>query len=77
MIRFAALSLSLAFLVGCSGSDPESDEVIVRAHMNTTGYRGKAIRVSLSGTFTIDPQIGGDFAPEVEALEPQPADCLY
>ena len=53
------------------------DEVIVRAHMNTAGYGGEAMRGSVSGGFTIDPKIGGDFASAVETQEPLPSDCLY
>ena len=53
------------------------DEVIVRAHMNTTGYGGEAMRGSVAGGFTVDPKIGGDFAAPVETQEPLPSDCLY
>ncbi len=47
--------------------------VIVRAHMNTEGYRGRALRGSVADGFgaTEIP----DFAENVEAQDPQPPDC--
>ncbi len=53
------------------------DEVLVRAHMNTTGYGGAAMRGSVSTGFTIDPEIDGEFAAELASQEPLPTDCLY
>lgn len=54
-----------------------SDTVIVRAHMNTSGYGGMAMRGSVNGTFVQAPDITADFASEVEDEEPLPEDCLF
>jgi hypothetical protein len=50
--------------------------VIIRAHMNTTGYGGKSMKGSISGGFSkinLDP----GFASEVEDQDPQPGDCAF
>ncbi|HSG42536.1 MAG TPA: hypothetical protein VLA72_05225 [Anaerolineales bacterium] len=62
-----------------SGGPVAVDEdavVIVRAHMNNSGYGGAALRGSVSGGFEII-QMESDFAAEVEALEPLPGDCAF
>jgi hypothetical protein len=51
--------------------------VVVRAHMNTTGYNGTAMRGSAVLGFEEAPDIGSDFAAAVEELEPQPQTCLF
>jgi len=53
------------------------DTVIVRGHMNTTGYGGEAMRGTPSGGFETAPDIGPDFAPGVETEDPLPEGCLY
>jgi len=53
------------------------DIVIVRGHMNTTGYGGTAMRGTPSAGFESAPDIGPEFAPGVETEEPLPGDCLY
>ena len=56
----------------------QSDEiVIVRAHMNNLGYGGAAMRGSVASGFEPAPDITGDFAPEVETLDPQPPWCPF
>jgi len=55
-----------------------SDElVVVRAHMNTAGYNGTAMRGSAALGFDEAPDIDADFAAGVEELEPQPQACLF
>jgi len=56
------------------GSD---DVLIFRAHMNEAGYRGRAMRGSVKQGFENAPDIGPDFAKNVEDDEPQPSDCLF
>jgi hypothetical protein len=54
----------------------EDTEIIIRGHMNTTGYGGIAMKGTVKNGFNeavIDP----DFASEVENLEPQPGDCAF
>jgi hypothetical protein len=53
------------------------DTLIVRAHMNTTGYGGMAMKGSVNDGFADAPEIGSDFAAGVESQEPQPDDCLF
>ena len=52
-------------------------QVIVRAHMNSTGYGGMAMSGTPGGRFTEDPSITETFAPEVEEMEPQPDGCAF
>jgi hypothetical protein len=52
------------------------DSVIVRAHMNTDGYNGIAMRGTAAG-FVSAPDIDENFAADVEDDEPQPAECLF
>ena len=86
MVRIAAFLLLLLGTSGCPSNPSEAaadatpaadDEVIVRAHMNTTGYGEVALRGSASDGFAIDPKIGGDVAAAPETQEPLPTDCLY
>ena len=62
-----------------SGGPVAVDEnmlVIVRAHMNTGGYGGTALRGTVSGGF--EPvQLESGFAAEVEALPPLPDGCGF
>jgi hypothetical protein len=53
------------------------DSVIVRAHMNTDGYNGVAMRGAAAGSFVDAADIGEDFAADVEDDDPQPGDCLF
>ena len=50
--------------------------VIVRAHMNNSGYGEAALRGSVSGGFE-SIQLESGFAAEVEALDPLPGDCAF
>lgn len=54
-----------------------ADTVIVRGHLNTTGYGGTAMRGSVEGGFAVATDIDASFAPEVEQQEPQPEECLW
>ena len=51
--------------------------VLVRSHMSTGGYNGMVMRGTAAGDFVQAPDIGGDFAPDVELLEPQPTSCAF
>jgi hypothetical protein len=51
------------------------DVVIVRAHMNTVGYQGLAMRGSVNTGFESAPDITANFAADVESLDPQPDGC--
>jgi hypothetical protein len=51
--------------------------VIVRAHMNTSGYNGRALRGSVASGFAVAPDIDGSFAAGVEDEMPLPAGCLF
>ena len=50
--------------------------VIIRAHMNTGGYGGAALRGSASSGFET-VQLESGFAAEVEALDPLPDGCAF
>ena len=52
------------------------DGIVVRAHLLPVGYRGTAQQGSLSAGFE-DVELPSGFAAGVEALEPQPEDCLF
>ena len=54
----------------------EDTIVIIRAHMNPTGYGGKAMKGSISKGFD-EIEIDKAFASEVENKEPQPGDCAF
>jgi hypothetical protein len=51
--------------------------IIVRAHMNNLGYGGAAMRGTVASGFEPAPDITETFAPEVEALDPQPPWCPF
>jgi hypothetical protein len=52
------------------------DEVIVRVHMNTSGYSELAMRGSAEQGFeTVELEPG--FAPELSEIEPLPGDCDF
>jgi hypothetical protein len=53
-----------------------ADEVIVRAHMNTTGYSPSAMRGSFRTGFS-SAQLERGFAANAEALEPLPDGCAF
>ena len=52
------------------------DQVLVRAHMTTTGYGGEGLRGSASGGFAeyFSPD---EFAADLETRQPQPSGCAY
>ncbi len=50
--------------------------VWVRAHMNTGGYRGKAMKGSVSGGFRADQPPPG-FAAALEKASPLPEGCAF
>ena len=52
-------------------------KVIVRGHVNTTGYGGRAMSGTVSSGFTYDPTIGADFASDVAQQDPQPTGCAF
>ncbi|MFO7929678.1 MAG: hypothetical protein R6U35_08425 [Candidatus Humimicrobiaceae bacterium] len=54
----------------------EDTIVIIRAHMNTTGYGGIAMKGTVKSGFD-EIDISKDFASEVEDQEPQPGDCAF
>jgi hypothetical protein len=45
--------------------------VVVRAHLSNGGYHGRAMRGSALAGFLPAPDVGDDFAPELEAIDPQ------
>ena len=51
-------------------------EIVVRAHMSTTGYGGIALRGSVRGGFSPD-RLVDDFAADVERVDPQPPPCAF
>nr|PZN27556.1 MAG: hypothetical protein DIU78_04785 [Pseudomonadota bacterium] len=55
----------------------EDREVIVRAHMSNAGYNGVAMRGSVATGFVAAPDIGSDFAADVEDDPPQPGTCQF
>lgn len=54
----------------------ENAVVLVRAHMNTGGYGGVALRGSASSGFET-VQLESGFAADVEAQPPLPEDCAF
>ncbi len=54
-----------------------AQKVIVRGHMNTTGYGGQAMSGTVEAGFSADAGIGADFAPDAASLEPQPDGCAF
>jgi hypothetical protein len=55
----------------------ENDVVVVRAHMSVGGYNGAVMRGSASDGFAQAPDIGSDFAANVESEDPQPTGCEF
>ncbi|MBN2530932.1 MAG: hypothetical protein JXR76_31385 [Deltaproteobacteria bacterium] len=51
------------------------DVIIIRAHINTVGYKGMAMRGSVNNGFEPAPDITPDFAADVESQDPQPDGC--
>ena len=60
------------------GSVPATADqvVIIRAHMNNTGYGAPAMRGSVESGFTRTAQTK-DFAADVAKQEPQPTSCAF
>lgn len=57
--------------------DIQADDIVsVRAHMNTSGYSGIALRGSVAGGFETEVA-ASEFAPELEGARPQPDDCDF
>lgn len=52
------------------------DELVVRAHMNPSGYVGDVMRGTVSGGFGKSTVAEG-FAASIEHDPPQPKDCLF
>lgn len=52
-------------------------QVIVRAHMNTVGYHGAAMRGTVQNGFLDAPDIDASFAADVEQLDPLPESCAF
>ncbi len=51
-------------------------ELLVRAHLNTTGYGNQAMGGTIAGGFA-PREIAPDFALDVEQLAPQPNGCAF
>ena len=51
--------------------------VVVRAHMNNTGYVGEAMQGSAESGFVEATEIGSGFAIDVEDDDPQPEFCAF
>ncbi|MEM7434957.1 MAG: hypothetical protein AAF436_07380 [Myxococcota bacterium] len=54
-----------------------SDQVVVRAHMNPTGYGGVAFSGSVDSGFSQDPSISATFATELAGTAPLPSGCAF
>jgi hypothetical protein len=54
----------------------EDDEVIVRAHMNSTGYGVDALRMRATGRQT-PVELAPEFGAALESLAPQAPDCAF
>ena len=54
-----------------------ADVVIVRAHMNTSGYTGRVMRGSVDSGFAEAPEIDASFAAGVEDDMPLPTGCWF
>ncbi len=53
-----------------------TDVVVIRGHMNNTGYSTNAMKGSVSGGFT-STTLDDDFASTLSTLEPLPTDCAF
>ncbi len=53
------------------------EELVVRAHMSNGGYNGMALRGTTTDGFVEAPDIGADFAADVEDDEPLPVECQF
>ena len=51
--------------------------VVVRAHLSTGGYGGKALRGSVSGGFGAAADIGAEWASTLATEEPLPTGCAW
>ena len=57
--------------------DVQADEVvIVRGHMNGTGYGGSGLKGSVSSDFAIT-DIAGDFGADLAQQDPLPTGCAF
>lgn len=55
----------------------EKDQVvIIRAHMNTSGYSTQIFKGSIANGFS-ENTLAGDFAIELETTEPLPSNCAF
>ena len=56
----------------------EADQtVVVRAHMNTVGYKGKIVSGTSALGFSEVTTLPKDFASDIEREEPQPTTCAF
>ncbi len=51
--------------------------LLVRGHMNDSGYGGAVYRGSVAEGFAVDASVGAEFAQELAAQEPLPEDCWW
>jgi hypothetical protein len=54
-----------------------TDLVVVRAHMSVGGYNGMVMQGSVANGFSDAPDIGSNFATNVEGDDPQPTGCEF
>lgn len=54
----------------------ENTEVYIRAHMNNSGYGTKAMKGTVMDGFNAT-EVSKDFAPDLETVEPLPANCAF
>ena len=54
----------------------DGQTVIVRAHMNTSGYGTRVFKGSVGGGFAA-AEIAKDFALDIETENPQPGECPF
>jgi len=50
--------------------------VIIRAHMNTTGYGGQVLRGTVQGGFVL-VEVEAGFGSDLERIPPQPEGCAF
>ena len=63
-----------------SGGPVEVDgdtPLIVRGHMNTSGYGGVVQRGTASGGFSADTSVDASFASDLGSVDPQPSECAF